>query len=382
MLWTLLVLGILALVGWSWLSWARHAEWERQTPAVQGLLELTRMVAVSVLSLLGAGSRKARVRATQIDQPDQLTYQERQATQQYLELRTLAPRSLDEKIPHPWPAAETVFNRHIFRTNLTSPAFAKAMEAATAAQAAQQSAKEAKQAAVAQARAPTQTAPPAPQRASTPPAAPPVRQPRRSALGQEFDNFVDFDRWILSTPSGGLALGTLKEPHVNNWDLVLGRIEYDFQDPHQTVSHTAYWTIPVYRMGFRFRHLIGNLSERQLLFLKFQRALELVGIFDGNSQDGETSLKDQLSYSYASIMQLDKKSNIEHFIIGSYGDGYEEKFSLIREKALSSILSDEHELISNVIGSAKNILDIIPHEGIREMAHQIVGTGGGWATSR
>jgi hypothetical protein len=67
-------------------------------------------------------------------------------------------------------------------------------------------------------------------------------------------------------------------------------------------------------------------------------------------------------------------------VIGAYGDSYEERFKSYREEGLKRIVMSEHDLLQGLVGQVSQFVHIPGAMG--EMASRIVGTGGGWATSR
>lgn len=209
-----------------------------------------------------------------------------------------------------------------------------------------------------------------------PPALP---QPWMSPIGPVFNNADDFATWVQLAPNGGLRLGTNTGPFTGDLDAAFAQAEAEFENPHTTISFSSAVLIPNLRVAYRFRHMVGNLSERQVLFLQWVRAMEVFGIYDPQRGDAEGRAA-ELHRHYVGLMHLDKKPETEHFVIGAYGDSYEEKFKTYREEGLRRIVPSEHDLLQFLVAQVSRFVDF--DGALGEMASRIVGTGGGWATSR
>lgn len=208
---------------------------------------------------------------------------------------------------------------------------------------------------------------------------PTLPQPWLSPIGPVFNNADDFATWVQEAPNGGLRLGTNTGPFTGDMDAAFARAEAEFENPYTTISYSTAVLIPSLRLAYRFRHMVGNLSERQLLFFQWVRAMEVFGIYDPRRGDAEGRAA-ELRQEYVGLMHLDKKPETEHFVIGAYGDSYEERFKSYREEGLKRIVMSEHDLLQGLVGQVSQFVHIPGAMG--EMASRIVGTGGGWATSR
>lgn len=376
MLWVLVVLGAVALAVWLWVRWARQAEWDKQSPGRQAFLEHSRKAAVTALTWLARHGEKLGKVAQKLDHGP-LTQQELLDAEMYRALRPDVPPELDAKLS-PWPEVETIFNRHIHRMHLDGPHWNPAVEAGIDNNQKRQMADKEEKAKAERDRQAAEAKRKEEERQRIAKLENTLPTPKHYNLGPEFPDAETFQRWVRLTPTGGLKLGTGIEPR-GPFELVIPHVDQEFSNPHALVSFAAYAMIPKLRMGYRFSHHLGNLSQRQMFFMKWNRVMELIGAYDHFSE----SLKERHEYycqQYVGTMFLDAKPGVEHFVIGSYGDRFEEQFQAIKSRGIEWMIPDEHLLVEEIMGPA---LEAAKQDSpIGEFARRFVSPSGGWATAR
>lgn len=376
MLLLLLLVGVASCVVYGWVRWAREAAWDRQSPHAQTVLETTRKAAVWLLAWAARQGEKLGEIGKRIDHAP-LSAEELSTVQAYRDLSSYIPADLAGQLL-PWPAYETIFNRHVFRANLTNPAWggilaaghkAKADQEAAEAKAKAEAERQRQEAAAKQREAERQRQL---QIANT------IPTPKDHGLGPEFPDIDTFARWDRLTPSGGLKLGTGREPRVDA-DSAVRQTDQEFSNLQNVVSFTAYGMIGKNLLAYRFSHFLGNLSTRQMFFMKLNRILELHGIYDKMGD----KFNDRHAYytqQYTGVMFLDAKPRVEHFIIGSYGDRYEENFKEYLAKGIEWTVPDEHEIVQDLMHWATNAAQ--RPDLLGEFASRFVANSNGWASAR
>ncbi|KTQ95031.1 hypothetical protein NS226_13620 [Aureimonas ureilytica] len=201
----------------------------------------------------------------------------------------------------------------------------------------------------------------------------------QAVFGEGKNSYLEW----AETPSSGTPFGFCAI--TRGWEMLsldeaYEFVEDEFSDLYRTISYFETDAVENYRIVLRYRHIIGELNDRQLTVLKLCRMAEVCGLFQNMSKEEFGNSHMYAKWYYAGAFRCEAEPTIDHMVVGRYGDHYEENFNSILEAAIEQSRITKHDFYPALFSMARSLASFEGDNAISDFARVNFTNDSGWAT--